>query len=100
MAATAAAVTVASAAFTVGAATASSQHALAPLMATQALVVLLGPHTVMSAPSQHSRVLERVSARRPITGTETVLPVLAHRSTQGEDWLNVRLPGRPNGHTG
>ncbi len=32
---------------------------------------------------------------------QTVLPVLGHaRGPQGAMWLRVRLPGRPNGHTG
>jgi lipoprotein-anchoring transpeptidase ErfK/SrfK len=42
-----------------------------------------------------------VSATRPITGEQTVLPVIAH-ATGAHDaaWLRVLLPGRPNGHTG
>ena len=42
-----------------------------------------------------------VAARRPITGERTTLPVLA-RSTGvgGAGWLEVMLPGRPNGSTG
>jgi len=35
-------------------------------------------------------------ATTPITGERTTLPVLAQRWR----WLKVRLPGRPNGHTG
>jgi lipoprotein-anchoring transpeptidase ErfK/SrfK len=42
-----------------------------------------------------------VSARRPLTGERTVLPVLGSRTgSDGLRWLNVRLPGRPNGRTG
>jgi lipoprotein-anchoring transpeptidase ErfK/SrfK len=68
---------------------------------TQELVILLGAHPAMSAPDQGSQRLEMVNARRPITEDRTVLPVLAHRTAaDGTQWLNVRLPGRPNGHTG
>jgi lipoprotein-anchoring transpeptidase ErfK/SrfK len=42
-----------------------------------------------------------VQARRPITGVRTVLPVLGHRTDRNRRrWLQVRLPGRPNGRTG
>jgi L,D-transpeptidase catalytic domain len=37
-----------------------------------------------------------VPATTPITGERTVFPVLARDG----HWLKVRLPGRPNGHTG
>ncbi|HEX7612858.1 MAG TPA: L,D-transpeptidase [Candidatus Limnocylindrales bacterium] len=40
-------------------------------------------------------------AWRPITGERTVLPVLGQwTDADGLGWLLVRLPGRPNGHTG
>lgn len=55
----------------------------------------------MSAPDEHSVALQLVGARRPITGERTVLPVLDQRtSSDGRRWLQVRLPGRPNGHSG
>jgi hypothetical protein len=55
----------------------------------------------MSAPDEHSVALELVGARRPFTGERTVLPVLDRRtSPDGLRWLRVRLPGRPNGHSG
>jgi lipoprotein-anchoring transpeptidase ErfK/SrfK len=74
---------------------------MAAVQHTQELVVLLSPHAAMSAPEQGSQRLEMVNARRPITEDRTVLPVIAHRSSaDGTEWLNVRLPGRPNGHTG
>jgi lipoprotein-anchoring transpeptidase ErfK/SrfK len=41
-------------------------------------------------------VLAAVPARTPITGEPTTLPVLGSYGS----WLLVRLPGRPNGHTG
>ena len=74
---------------------------MAAVQHTQELVVLLSPHAAMSAPEQGSQRLEMVNARRPITDDRTVLPVLAHSSAaDGTEWLNVRLAGRPNGHTG
>ncbi len=62
------------------------------------LVALLDAHTARVQPNRHSVKIETVAARRPLTRVRTVLPVLgeaAHGS-----WLRVRLPGRPNGHTG
>ncbi|MGA2469259.1 MAG: L,D-transpeptidase [Solirubrobacteraceae bacterium] len=41
-----------------------------------------------------------VSAVRPITGERTVLPVVGQASVAGAGWLEVLLPGRPNGHSG
>jgi hypothetical protein len=42
-----------------------------------------------------------VQAHRPITEARTVLPVLRHKTRRdGHRWLQVRLPGRPNGRTG
>jgi lipoprotein-anchoring transpeptidase ErfK/SrfK len=63
---------------------------------TQALVTLLAPHAVHTGPSAKSGSLPLISAVRPLTGVRTVLPVLGHTG----NWLHVRLPGRPNGHTG
>jgi lipoprotein-anchoring transpeptidase ErfK/SrfK len=55
----------------------------------------------MARPNERSTRVEWVAARRPITGTRTVLPVLAARTSRhGAHWLRVLLPGRPNGHTG
>jgi lipoprotein-anchoring transpeptidase ErfK/SrfK len=68
---------------------------------TQELATLLSAHKAFSGPALDSAPLERVRARRPITGGRTVLPVLGHStSADGLMWLNVRLPGRPNEHTG
>jgi lipoprotein-anchoring transpeptidase ErfK/SrfK len=63
---------------------------------TQRLTALLSAHEAFSKPSRESAPLGRVHARRPLTGERTVLPVLGARV----GWLHVRLPGRPNGHTG
>ena len=63
--------------------------------------MLLGRHDARSRPTLRAARIAVVSARRPITGERTILPVLAHhRGADGSRWLRVRLPGRPNGHTG
>ena len=64
--------------------------------ATQDLVTLVTPHVAHGKPSAHAPSLGAVPTRTPITGERTTLPVLG---TYG-NWLLVRLPGRPNGHTG
>jgi lipoprotein-anchoring transpeptidase ErfK/SrfK len=66
---------------------------------SQPLVVLLGGHVARRAPRANAGRIETVSARRPLTGSRTVLPVLGSRGSH-DAWLRVRLPGRPNGHTG
>jgi lipoprotein-anchoring transpeptidase ErfK/SrfK len=69
--------------------------------ASQTVVALKTAHKVVRTPSaRHTRVTT-VAARRPITGVQTVLPVL-HRATtkDGVRWLQVRVPGRPNGRRG
>ena len=67
---------------------------------TQELAVLLGAHEAFSKPARDSAPLGLVSARRPITGEWTVLPVLGRTAAAELGWLHVRLPGRPNGFTG
>lgn len=77
----------------------ASAHASAStprVTATQDLVTLLAPQQAHSKPSTHTASVGVVPARTPITGERTTLPVLG---TYGP-WLLVRLPGRPNGHTG
>ena len=68
----------------------------AAIAATQDLVTLTGPQQARSKPSARAGALGVVPARTPITAERTTLPVLG---TYGA-WLLVRLPGRPNGHTG
>jgi lipoprotein-anchoring transpeptidase ErfK/SrfK len=42
-----------------------------------------------------------VPANRPITGEQTTLPVIGRSTDPGRrPWLEVMLPGRPNGSTG
>jgi lipoprotein-anchoring transpeptidase ErfK/SrfK len=68
---------------------------------TQKLAALLSAHGAFSKPTRDSTSLGLVPTRRPITGERTVLPVLGERTdADGREWLHVRLPGRPNGHTG
>jgi lipoprotein-anchoring transpeptidase ErfK/SrfK len=68
---------------------------------SQELALLLGTHAVRHAPNEGAATLELVRALRPLTGERTALPVLGHATdTGGTHWLRVRLPGRPNSHTG
>jgi lipoprotein-anchoring transpeptidase ErfK/SrfK len=67
----------------------------------QSLAILLKPHTVRSAPRPRAARVASVRAWRPITGGQTVLPVIGHSTTTGGvHWLKVRVPGRPNGRKG
>jgi len=66
---------------------------------TRPVVALLSAHTVRVAPRTGARRIGSVATRRPLTRARTVLPVLG-RSGPGNGWLRVRLPGRPNGHSG
>jgi len=61
----------------------------------------MSAHGAHQAPNATSAQLTMVAALRPITGERTTLPVIA-RSTGvgGAGWLEVMLPGRPNGSTG
>jgi lipoprotein-anchoring transpeptidase ErfK/SrfK len=68
---------------------------------TQALAVLLTSHKVFSAPSPRPSRVSTVRASRPITGGQTVLPVVDRTTTaDGVHWLLVMVPGRPNGKKG
>jgi L,D-transpeptidase catalytic domain len=67
----------------------------------QRLAVLMSGHLVHAKPDARSRVLTSLSATRPITAVGTTLPVLARRvDGRGVPWLEVLLPGRPNGSSG
>ncbi len=68
---------------------------------TQKLAALLSAHEAFSRPARDSTPLGLVQAQRPLTGEQTVLPVLGETAgADGLGWLHVRLPGRPNGGTG
>jgi lipoprotein-anchoring transpeptidase ErfK/SrfK len=69
--------------------------------ASQPLVALMRDHVARTAPSAGARRIESVDSLRPLTRVRTILPVLRRaRSSAGNLWLRVRLPGRPNGHAG
>lgn len=68
------------------------------LPVTRPLVVLRDSHTARVRPDADATRIERVASRRPLTRVRTVLPVLGEAGHGA--WLRVRLPGRPNGHTG
>ena len=68
---------------------------------SQALASLLSAREAMSLPSEGSAPVSLIPASRPITGEQTVLPVLARTTgIHGIRWLRVMIPGRPNGRTG
>jgi lipoprotein-anchoring transpeptidase ErfK/SrfK len=64
----------------------------------QPLVVLLHDHIAYTSPNMHARPIESVDSLRPLTRVRTVLPALRYAADR--PWVQVRLPGRPNGHTG
>jgi lipoprotein-anchoring transpeptidase ErfK/SrfK len=82
-------------------ANAQVSRAAAPVPASEPLVVLLHDRIARTKPDANAHRIERVSARRPLTKTRTVLPVLGHAtSSTGASWVRVALPGRPNGREG
>jgi lipoprotein-anchoring transpeptidase ErfK/SrfK len=71
------------------------------VQAKQQLALLLTAHGAHQAPAAGSPLLSVVAAHRPITGEQTTLPVVGHRAGPGGvRWLQVMLPGRPDGSTG
>jgi lipoprotein-anchoring transpeptidase ErfK/SrfK len=71
------------------------------VQATQELAVLLSAHGAHAKPATGSPQVTLVAARRPITGEQTTLPVVSRAiGPAGIRWLQVMLPGRPNGSTG
>ena len=67
----------------------------------QELAILRTAHEIFSAPETHGARLGSISAFRPVTSEQTVLPVVGGTaSANGIHWLRVLLPGRPNGHSG
>ena len=68
---------------------------------TQETAVLLVSHRALNAPRRGAPKLRMVAALRPITRERTQLPVIGHATnSSGRRWLQVRLPGRPNGAVG
>jgi hypothetical protein len=73
----------------------------ARVQATQELAVLLTAHGAHRAPAGGSLQVVLVPATTPITGEQTTLPVIGHSTGPGgARWLQVMLPGRPDGSTG
>jgi lipoprotein-anchoring transpeptidase ErfK/SrfK len=73
----------------------------ARVQATQQLAVLLTAHSAHQGPEARFPQVALVTARRPITGEQTILPVIGHSTGPGGvRWLKVMLPGRPDGSTG
>jgi lipoprotein-anchoring transpeptidase ErfK/SrfK len=66
--------------------------------ATQKVATLNADKTTYKSPG--GRHAGSVSKNRPITGEATTLPVLKTVTRGKTTWLDVRLPGRPNSHTG
>jgi lipoprotein-anchoring transpeptidase ErfK/SrfK len=69
--------------------------------ATQQLAVLMTAHRAYLTPRAGATQVGFVPANRPITGEQTTLPVIGRATGPGRSvWLDVMLPGRPNGSTG
>ena len=85
---------------TAGSASGAGVGPHAGVQATQELVVLLDAHSVHQAPAAGSPRVAVLGARRPITGEQTTVPVIARSIAGGTRWLQVMLPGRPDGSTG
>jgi lipoprotein-anchoring transpeptidase ErfK/SrfK len=84
-----------------GSAAAGGQAPLARVQATQELAVLATAHDAYTAPDDGSARVAVVPPRTPITGEQTTLPVIARAiGADQQTWLDVMLPGRPDGLTG
>jgi lipoprotein-anchoring transpeptidase ErfK/SrfK len=71
------------------------------MQATTELVVLLSPQVAHQAPNAGAPTVAPLADHRPITGERTTLPVLSRTiGAGGAQWLQVMLPGRPDGLTG
>jgi lipoprotein-anchoring transpeptidase ErfK/SrfK len=96
-----AALVVVAVAATAGSASASATAGKPRVRPVQQLAVLLYAHKVASAPRARPSWIRTVRAWRPITGGQTVLPVIGRSTTNDRvKWLRVILPGRPNGTKG
>jgi lipoprotein-anchoring transpeptidase ErfK/SrfK len=86
---------------TTGAAAPSADARKPPVVRpTQQLAALVTSHKVVSSLRAHPAKTSTLSASRPITGGQTVLPVVDSATKNGVRWLRVRIPGRPNGRKG
>jgi lipoprotein-anchoring transpeptidase ErfK/SrfK len=62
--------------------------------AEQQTATLMANHAILVRPGMITAPMVAVADKRPITGEQTVLPVLGQRQSQGKLWLHVELPGR------
>jgi len=77
-----------------------SSAAVAAAPASQ-LLALDRPIAARAAPSADSAAVAHIAAYTPLTAARTVVPVIQTKGgPNGGTWLQVRLPGRPNGSTG
>jgi len=78
------------------------KRSAAPVVARRTqLAALVTTHAVFSKPAAGATRLGRITAKGYYTREQTVLPVLRRSvSGEGQRWLLVSLPGRPNGHSG
>jgi len=68
---------------------------------TQELAKLITWHQIFVAPHGAPSRAGKIGATRPLTGGSTILPVINRVTTpDGQRWLEVMLPGRPNGLKG
>ena len=80
-----------------GAGAASASARKAPVVRpAQELARLLTPHRLRSAPHARASRIGKARARRPITGGQTVIPVIGHATTEGgAHWLKVMVARAP-----
>jgi lipoprotein-anchoring transpeptidase ErfK/SrfK len=75
--------------------------AQAAIARTQELAVLRTTQQARAQPAPKAASVGLVHATRPITSEHTVLPILRRaRGADGRQWVDVMLPGRPNGLAG
>jgi lipoprotein-anchoring transpeptidase ErfK/SrfK len=80
--------------------TGTAQAQSGGVQAYQRTASLLIGQSVHARPSAHAPTVGQVAATRPLTGNQTVLPVIATAHTGAHEWLLVRLPQRPDGFVG
>jgi lipoprotein-anchoring transpeptidase ErfK/SrfK len=81
--------------------TAHARTAASHASLTSEVALLTQPQELLSPEGEPLDESDAVSARRPITGVRTALPVIGRTVTpEGVELLHVLLPGRPNGSRG
>ena len=74
-------------------------HAAAPSLPAAGELTTLRV-VVRAAPDPHARIVRRLSQFRSDFRPRIVLAVGARRSSDGDTWYRLSLPGRPNGRRG